>query len=100
MARALRLGFPAQRIEAIGSLKARPSSVAPAGMTGSRVVIPGERSETRDPGTPNLQRFIRGRRKRWAQVVGEALPLTHDLRIVRGVMLKGAFTLAAMGVAV
>ncbi|NIA68264.1 ABC transporter permease [Pelagibius litoralis] len=26
----------------------------------------------------------------WAQVVGEALPLTHFLRIVRGVMLKGA----------
>ncbi|MEN3287494.1 MAG: type transport system permease protein [Bradyrhizobium sp.] len=50
----------------------------------------------------------------WAQVVGEALPLTHYLRIVRGVMLKGAewgdlqtdvlalaaFTLAAMGLAV
>jgi ABC-2 type transport system permease protein len=26
---------------------------------------------------------------RWAQVIGEALPLTHFLRIVRGVMLKG-----------
>ena len=26
----------------------------------------------------------------WAQVVGEALPITHFLRIVRGVMLKGA----------
>jgi ABC-2 type transport system permease protein len=26
----------------------------------------------------------------WAQVVGEALPLTHFLRIVRGIMLKGA----------
>lgn len=26
----------------------------------------------------------------WAQVIGEALPLTHFLRIVRGVMLKGA----------
>jgi ABC-2 type transport system permease protein len=25
----------------------------------------------------------------WAQVVGEALPLTHFLRLVRGVMLKG-----------
>jgi len=25
----------------------------------------------------------------WAQVIGEALPLTHFLRIVRGVMLKG-----------
>jgi ABC-2 type transport system permease protein len=25
----------------------------------------------------------------WAQVLGEALPLTHFLRIVRGVMLKG-----------
>ncbi|MGY4830888.1 ABC transporter permease [Sphaerotilaceae bacterium SBD11-9] len=25
----------------------------------------------------------------WAQVVGEALPLTHFLRIVRGIMLKG-----------
>ncbi|MSP03618.1 MAG: ABC transporter permease [Acetobacteraceae bacterium] len=25
----------------------------------------------------------------WAQIVGEALPLTHFLRIVRGVMLKG-----------
>ncbi len=50
----------------------------------------------------------------WAQVIGEALPLTHYLRIVRGVMLKGAsgaellpdalamggFTLVAMGVAV
>ena len=50
----------------------------------------------------------------WAQVVGEALPLTHFLRIVRGIMLKGAtlrdlsqdvlalaaFTLAAMGLAV
>jgi ABC-2 type transport system permease protein len=25
----------------------------------------------------------------WAQVIGEAIPLTHFLRIVRGVMLKG-----------
>ena len=50
----------------------------------------------------------------WAQVVGEALPLTHYLRIIRGIMLKGAtfadlqtdvlamaaFTLFAMAVAV
>lgn len=50
----------------------------------------------------------------WAQYVGEALPLTHYLRIVRSVMLKGsgfadlaadagalaAFTLAAMSLAV
>ncbi len=50
----------------------------------------------------------------WAQYVGEVLPLTHYLRIVRGIMLKGAafadlntdvlamaaFTLFAMGVAV
>lgn len=50
----------------------------------------------------------------WAQAVGEVLPLTHYLRIVRGIMLKGAgfidlqfdvaalalFTLAAMGIAV
>jgi ABC-2 type transport system permease protein len=50
----------------------------------------------------------------WAQYVGEILPLTHYLRLVRGVMLKGAtladlqpdllalaaFTLAAMGIAV
>jgi ABC-2 type transport system permease protein len=27
---------------------------------------------------------------RWAQWIGEVLPLTHFLRIVRGVMLKGA----------
>jgi len=27
---------------------------------------------------------------RWAQWVGEALPLTHYLRITRAVMLKGA----------
>jgi ABC-2 type transport system permease protein len=27
---------------------------------------------------------------RWAQVLGEALPLTHFLRIVRGIMLKGS----------
>ena len=26
---------------------------------------------------------------RWAQIIGEALPLTHFLRIVRGIMLKG-----------
>jgi ABC-2 type transport system permease protein len=26
----------------------------------------------------------------WAQVLGETLPLTHFLRLVRGVMLKGA----------
>lgn len=26
----------------------------------------------------------------WAQIIGEGLPLTHFLRIVRGVMLKGA----------
>ena len=25
----------------------------------------------------------------WAQTIGEALPLTHFLRIVRGIMLKG-----------
>jgi len=50
----------------------------------------------------------------WAQVIGEVLPLTHYLRIVRGIMLKGAtladlqtdvaamaaFTLVAMGIAV
>ena len=50
----------------------------------------------------------------WAQVIGEILPLTHYLRIVRGIMLKGAgtvdlqtdvlalaaFTLAAMTIAV
>jgi ABC-2 type transport system permease protein len=29
---------------------------------------------------------------RWAQWIGEALPLTHFLRIVRAVMLKGATT--------
>lgn len=29
----------------------------------------------------------------WAQVIGEALPLTHFLRIVRGVLLKGNSTL-------
>ena len=27
---------------------------------------------------------------RWAQWIGEALPLTHFIRIVRGIMLKGA----------
>jgi ABC-2 type transport system permease protein len=27
---------------------------------------------------------------RWAQWIGEALPLTHFLRMVRGIMLKGA----------
>jgi ABC-2 type transport system permease protein len=26
----------------------------------------------------------------WAQAIGQCLPLTHYLRIVRGVMLKGA----------
>jgi ABC-2 type transport system permease protein len=50
----------------------------------------------------------------WAQAIGEILPLTHYLRIVRGIMLKGAtffdlqtdvlalavFTMFAMGVAV
>jgi ABC-2 type transport system permease protein len=50
----------------------------------------------------------------WAQAVGEVLPLTHFLRIIRGIMLKGAsfadlqtdvlamgaFTLVAMGIAV
>lgn len=50
----------------------------------------------------------------WAQWLGEALPLTHFIRIVRGIMLKGAtfanlsqevialalFTLAVMSVAV
>ena len=50
----------------------------------------------------------------WAQYIGEMLPLTHYLRIVRGIMLKGAtlgdlqldvaamaaFTLVAMGLAV
>jgi ABC-2 type transport system permease protein len=25
----------------------------------------------------------------WAQVIGEIIPLTHYLRVVRGVMLKG-----------
>jgi ABC-2 type transport system permease protein len=25
----------------------------------------------------------------WAQVIGEVLPLTHFIRIVRGIMLKG-----------
>jgi ABC-2 type transport system permease protein len=51
---------------------------------------------------------------RWAQVLGEVLPLTHYLRIVRSVMLKGSgfadlaadagalavFTLVAMSIAV
>ena len=50
----------------------------------------------------------------WARVIGEILPLTHFLRIVRGIMLKGAgfaelsqevaalgaFTLVAMAVAI
>lgn len=27
---------------------------------------------------------------RWAQWIGEVLPLTHFLRIVRGIMLKGS----------
>src|SRR3712207_854125 len=50
----------------------------------------------------------------WAQTIGEVLPLTHYLRIVRGIMLKGAgfadlqtdvlalaaFTFAAMTIAV
>ena len=27
---------------------------------------------------------------RWAQYIGEALPLTHYLRIVRAIMLKGS----------
>jgi ABC-2 type transport system permease protein len=27
---------------------------------------------------------------RWAQIIGELLPLTHYLRMVRGIMLKGA----------
>jgi ABC-2 type transport system permease protein len=50
----------------------------------------------------------------WAQWIGEALPLTHYLRIVRAIMLKGAglsvmaddtaalfvLTLIAMGIAV
>jgi ABC-2 type transport system permease protein len=49
----------------------------------------------------------------WAQAVGESLPLTHFLRIVRGIMLKGngasdmlidigaiaAFAIVAMGIA-
>ena len=26
----------------------------------------------------------------WAQFIGEALPLTHFLRVIRGVMLKGS----------
>jgi ABC-2 type transport system permease protein len=26
---------------------------------------------------------------RWAQWIGEALPLTHFLRVVRGILLKG-----------
>ena len=26
----------------------------------------------------------------WAQAIGEVLPLTHFVRIVRGIMLKGA----------
>jgi ABC-2 type transport system permease protein len=51
---------------------------------------------------------------RWAQIIGEMIPLTHYLRIVRGIMLKGtsfwdlqydvfalaAFTLVVMGIAV
>ncbi len=49
----------------------------------------------------------------WAQIIGEMMPLTHYLRIVRGIMLKGAefadlqtdvlalaaFTLVVMGIA-
>jgi ABC-2 type transport system permease protein len=34
---------------------------------------------------------------RWAQWIGEALPVTHYLRIVRGILLKGA-TLADLGI--
>jgi ABC-2 type transport system permease protein len=31
----------------------------------------------------------------WAQVIGQALPLTHFLRLVRGIMLKGNTMLEA-----
>src|SRR4029079_9851202 len=34
---------------------------------------------------------------RWAQWIGEALPVTHYLRIVRGILLKGA-TLSDLGI--
>jgi ABC-2 type transport system permease protein len=33
----------------------------------------------------------------WAQAIGEVLPLTHFLRIVRGIMLKGNGTLEIAG---
>jgi len=33
---------------------------------------------------------------RWAQWLGEALPLTHFLRIVRGIMLKGSSALQVL----
>jgi ABC-2 type transport system permease protein len=32
----------------------------------------------------------------WAQVLGNALPLTHFLRAVRGIMLKGNGTLETL----
>ena len=27
---------------------------------------------------------------RWAQIIGESLPATHFMRLMRGIMLKGA----------
>ena len=33
---------------------------------------------------------------RWAQILGDCLPLTHYLRIVRGIMLKGNDFVTAM----
>src|SRR5215210_7418261 len=60
-AHVLQLGLTAKFIEPVGTLKAlrlvvlAPGSSLPT--TDPSAVIPGERSETRDPGTPTFRRL-------------------------------------------
>ena len=50
----------------------------------------GPRTNGNRPGPRQASQALSSWLRAWAQWLGEILPLTHYLRIVRGIMLKGA----------
>ena len=85
----------------LGGKPAKKRSTRPR-RTNEKGRVSGAHPDERDPQTldATLSRLVgdhgwdlslrvHGVFGRWAQIVGEALPLTHFLRVVRGILLKG-----------